>query len=72
MPDNSDDKPCIPIRLNLEDWEWDICDAFAAAEGLDRNTFMRRIIVEQAERVLDGTDPLWDAGDRQCKSPKLN
>jgi hypothetical protein len=62
----------VVLRISLEDWEWDMLDAIAAAEGKDRQTMMREIFMEQAKRELNDMYALSSAKDRQCKSHKLN
>lgn len=56
------------VSINLEDWEWDMVDAEAAACGMTRSELLREMIVEEAELVLDGIGELSFPVDRQCKS----
>jgi hypothetical protein len=49
-----------PVRVELDDWEWDMVDALAAAEGEDRPTMLREMILEESERELRDMDALSD------------
>lgn len=62
------------VRVQLEDWEWDMLDAEADASGLTRDELLHDLFVEGAELVLAGEvdldvmDEVFQATDRQWKS----
>lgn len=56
------------VTIRLEDWEWDMVDAEAAALGMTRQELMREMLREEAELVLDGMDESFQPTDRQWKS----
>ena len=58
----------MSVRVQLEDWEWEIVDAEAAALGVTRQELLRELIVEGAEFVLNDMNAVFQATDRQWKS----
>lgn len=44
------------VKLSLADWEWDMVEAFAAADGVEVDEWLREAMLDQAnvELAMDG------------------